>query len=297
MFTPKLGITLSQSHLEHLNIPIDLAIQESLKHNFAHIRIGAYWNQIEISPGGFDFSKLQYLLSKYEQANQPVVLTLGVKAPRWPEYYWPDFIVNKDPKESQTQQQILTFIKQVIHVTKSFKCITHWQVENEPFDPSGPNNLLIPHSLLEQEIKLVKSLDSRPVIVTCWGNDLLSRGGFHQAEQLADELGVDLYFKQFITQVLGKNIYRGPAQTDKKLIKFFQSCPKPVWITELQAEPWEKDETGYMSDQPQSISPNQLKANIERARKLPVKEILLWGFEYWLWQSQKGNDSYFDAIK
>ena len=120
MLTPKFGITLSQLHLDHLNIPLDFAVNSSLKHNFSHIRIGAYWNQIEVSPDNFDFSKLLYLLTKYEQANQPVILTLGVKAPRWPEYHWPDFVVNKTLSDPKTLQQILSFIQQVIKIAKSF---------------------------------------------------------------------------------------------------------------------------------------------------------------------------------
>ena len=104
---------------------------------------------------------------------------------------------------------------------------------------------------------------------------------------MADIIGLDLYYKQFVTQIFGKNIYKGPSQSDSALRKLINSSTKPVWITELQAEPWEKDERGYLSKSPGSISPKQLQQNIERAKKLPVQEILLWGFEYWLWRKTR----------
>lgn len=297
MKNKKIGITFSQPHLEYLGIPIDLAIKEALKYNFSHIRLGAYWNRLEASLGHYDFRELLSLLNHFEKAQQPIILTLGVKAPRWPEFYWPDFIINKNTNNSETQTLLLRFIKQVIEETKSFTCITHWQIENEPLDPSGPENLTISKSFLKQEIELLKQLDSRPVIINLWGNDLLVRGFFENAAELADEVGIDLYYKQFFTQILGKNIYRGPSQKDGALNKLIKSIKKPVWITELQAEPWEKNEQNYLSKNPGSINPEQLKENILRANQLPVKEILLWGFEYWLWRKQQGDNRYLEIIR
>lgn len=279
-----IGATFSHPHLEHLYIPLDFAFQETLKHNFVHLRLGAYWNRIEKNPDQYDFEELVSLLTFFEENKQKIILTLGVKAPRWPEFYWPDFIVQKNTTNKETQERILKFIRAVIETTRHFTCITHYQVENEPFDLSGPENLSIAEDFLKQEVELVRQLDKRPIILTLWGNDLLSRGFFKRAEEMADIIGLDLYYKQFVTQVFGKNIYKGPSQSDSALRKLINSSTKPVWITELQAEPWEKDERGYLSKNPGSISPKQLQQNIERAKKLPVQEILLWGFEYWLWR-------------
>lgn len=283
------GATFSHPHLEYLKIPLEFALEESLKQNFSYLRLGAYWNRIEKNPNQYDFEELIYLLNFFEKNEQKIILTLGVKGPRWPEFYWPDFIEQKSTTSPETQEKILKFIKKVIEATKHFSCITHYQVENEPLDPSGPDNLSIAESFLKQEIELVRKLDKRPIVLTLWGNTLQSRGFFKKAEELADIIGLDLYYKQFITQVFGKNFYKGPNQSDSALEKLINSSTKPVWITELQAEPWEKDEAGYLSKNPESMNSKQLQKNIERAQKLPVHEILLWGFEYWLWQKRQGD--------
>jgi hypothetical protein len=292
-----LGITLSTSHLHHLGIPLDFAITEALKYNFSHIRLGAYWNQIETSPGKYNFTELTTLLTRFEKAHQPIVLALGVKAPRWPEYYWPDWVNEKNPENPETQKHILSFIEKVIHHTRKFSCITHWQIENEPFDPSGPEKLSISPDFLHQEINLVKKLDPRPTIITLWGNNFLKRKFFSTAEKLGDIVGLDLYPKQFLFQALRKSFYSGIQYQGQKLHHTLSSSTKPVWIMELQAEPWEKDEEGYKSANPGSISPEQLHHNIVNAQKLPVTRILLWGFEYWLWKAKQGDSRYLDEIK
>ncbi len=283
------GATFSHPHLEYLKIPLEFALEESLKQNFTYLRLGAYWNRIEKNPNQYDFAELIYLLNFFAKNKQKIILTLGVKAPRWPEFYWPDFIEQKSTTSPETQEKILKFIKKVIEATKHFSCITHYQVDNEPFDPIGTENLCISVSFLIQVIELVRKLDRRPIILTLWGNAVMSRGFFKKAEELADIIGLDLYYKQFIAQVFGKNYYKGPNQSDSALEKLINSSTKPVWITELQAEPWEKDEQGYLSKNPESMNSEQLQKNIERAQKLPVQEILLWGFEYWLGQKRQGD--------
>ena len=90
--------------------------------------------------------------------------------------------------------------------------------------------------------------------------------------------------------------YTGIHQPKNKLINALKESSKPIWITELQAEPWEKNEKGYFSKNPQSISPEKLIKNINDAKQLPVKEILLWGFEYWLWKEKNGDDSYLTIL-
>ncbi len=293
----KLGITFSPPHLEHLKIPVEDALKKAFEYNFSHIRLGTYWNRIESKPGHYDFSELTSILSVCESANQPVVVTVGVKAPRWPEYYWPDFITTKNTDNSETQHHLLLFIKNTILKLQTFKCITHWQIENEPYDPSGPMHLAISDKFLNEEVQLARRLDSRPLIISLWGNDLLSRDFFSKAEKLGDIVGLDIYYKQFNRQFFNSSKYRGPDQSDRELQKYLRSSSKPLWITELQAEPWEKNDKAYRSQSPSSMSPERLQENILKAQRLPIEEILLWGYEYWLWRSQKGDNRYLDTIR
>jgi hypothetical protein len=292
-----LGISFSAPQLEYLELPVRESLQTALQFGFSHLRLGAYWSRIEKKPDEYDFTELIDLVTQCQQANQPVVITLGVKAPRWPEFYWPDFIEAKTPYSPVTQQQILRFITKTVHALQSFNCITHWQVENEPLDPSGPNQQTVPLAFLTEEVELVRSLDHRPVMITLWGNQLLQRGFFDQAVGLADVVGIDLYNTQFVAEIMGKSLYKGPSQSSHQLRQLLASCNKPIWIAELQAEPWEKNEVGFKSATPKSMNIDQLKKNIDDAKALPIAETLLWGFEYWLWRDKNGDTTYLDFVQ
>jgi hypothetical protein len=293
----QIGITFSQPHLESLGLAVEPALTKALEYHFAHLRLGAYWNRIEVKPGKYDFTELKNLLAGCEKAGQAVVLTLGVKAPRWPEYYWPDFVAVKNPHHLETQHHLLKFLKETVLALKHFSCITHWQVENEPFDPSGPDHLTMPETFLAAEINLVRTLDARPIITTLWGNDLLGRGFFSKAETLSDVVGLDIYYKQFVYKLLNHSFYQGPRHSAASLATYLKQRTKPIWLTELQAEPWEKDTQAYQATHPASMSPRLLQENLHQVQLLPVTEILLWGFEYWLWRAQQGDHSYLDLMK
>lgn len=292
-----IGITFSSPHLRSLGISPLLALEAAFDCHFSHIRLGAYWSEIEKAKDIYDFTELNTILTKCEAAKQSVVMTVGVKAPRWPEYYFPSHITVKDPGHRETQNAILKFITSAVGEMRHYSCITHWQIENEPLDPSGPLNMMIPQRFLQKEIETVKSIDIRPIIVTVWGNDLKRRGLFPIAEELGDVIGIDLYYRQYSEKRFGRTTYRGPDCSDRYLSNLINDAKKPVWITELQAEPWEKDNETYLTDFPKSMSPLILEEHIKRAHTLPVKEILLWGFEYWAYRAQKGDRSFLDLVE
>lgn len=294
-----LGITFSHRQLRHLGIDVDFALQSATDLHFSHIRLGTYWSEIEKHPGEYNFALLLRELEHCERSNQPVVLTLGLKAPRWPEFYWPDFFSDeqKNAEDEDAQKKILEYIKNTVFATQKFSCITHWQIENEPLDPSGAENKTIPLPLLQKEMRLVKSLDARPLIVTAWGNSLSSRDTLQKLDGLSDIIGVDLYFSQHIAAMLNQSLYSGPLFSDSQLKDMFACATQPVWITELQAEPWEHSDEAYRSEHTPSFSPEILQKNVARALRLQPAEILLWGFEYWLYRSQHGDNRYLEIVQ
>lgn len=292
-----IGITLSSPHLRSLGIAPSIALETAFGYHFSHIRLGAYWNEIERARDTYDFEEFNTILTKCETAKQDVIVTVGVKAPRWPEYYFPAHLKVKNPYDSGTQSEILQFIKRTIDELKRYSCITHWQIENEPLDPSGPMDMTIPEVFLEKEIRTIKDADTRPIIVTLWGNDLQKRKLLPVVDSLGDIIGIDLYYRQYQGERFGRSVYRGPDHSDAWLSRLIASTKKPVWITELQAEPWEKDNETYLAEFPKSMSTHILDEHIKRASTLPVKEILLWGFEYWVYRAKKGDKSFLDLIK
>lgn len=286
--TAGIGWTYSHRQAEWLGISAETGLQDILEWQPTCVRLGVYWDESEPSPQHYDFSKIIELLEICEKKHQPVLLSVGMKAPRWPEFYFPQHIV-PNPQNPQTQSALLEFLEKTLDTLQKYTCITHWQIENEPLDPSGPNDQVIPFAFLQTECELIRQKDSRPLVVNLWGNDVAARGHWPRAATLADIVGLDLYYKQHLTSLLGKNIYSGPRISHARLQKKIATSEKPVWITELQAEPWEKDEATYRSSAPTSMNLTLLKKNITTGLTLGAEMILLWGAEYWLWK-QKNND-------
>jgi len=289
------GTTYSHRQAKWLGLDPLTSLEQLCTWPLQKIRLAAYWDEIEISPGKYNFSLLKQQLEMCQRAGKQVVLSVGVKAPRWPEFYFPAH-VQPDFNSAETTTSLLTFLSATIQALQTFSCITHWQIENEPLDPSGPTNQIIPGEFLEQEVELVRQHSNLPLIINLWGNDLSARGNLTQANEIADVVGLDLYPKQFLKQVLGKNLYRGPFDSPSKLQKIIAKNQKPIWIMELQAEPWEKDDQGYRSAQPGSFNLAQLQKNWELAQNLNVEATFFWGAEYWLWQQSQGNSQYVDWL-
>lgn len=280
------GTTYAPRQAKWLDLSPEETFEQILTWDMDILRLGCYWNEIEKEEGIYEFSEIEDLLNVCEKKNQRVILSIGMKAARWPEYYLPEWIDTSHP--DVVEHLVLAFIKKCIIQLKHYSCITHWQVENEPLDPSGPNQWQISEKVLEKEITVVRSLDSRKIIITLWGNSLSKRGYVPIAQDMADIIGLDIYYRT----PFWKQIYRGPADSEKSLKHLIKNCTKPVWVTELQAEPWERSGKDFRSDNPESISPQRMKNNIEKARVLGAEAILLWGCEYWIYQKRRGNSMY-----
>lgn len=287
------GATLSHRELVHLGVDLAFALQcvkelESLR----MLRICGYWDQLQPSPSQYDFSSVEPFLHFCEREKKACVFTLGMKAPRWPEFFLPSWLTSAN--ESDIQPHLFTFMKQTIKHFHQQKCIKYWQVENEPLDPSGPHKKKISVALLQQEIELVRSLDpTRQIITTLWGNTLTQRGLLPSLASISDIVGVDLYWKV----PFAKFFYSGPADSIDQLRSTLTKTEQPYWITELQAEPWEHSPFDYLLKEPRSFNIAQFKKNIEAGLALQPEVILLWGLEYWIWRRVHGDEQFWEEVK
>lgn len=286
-----LGTTFSHRYIDYLKLDQTAALEKLFSLKLSLIRICCYWDEIEEVEGQYDFSRIKKILDYCEKAGQDVIVTVGMKAPRWPEFYLPKWTSFHD---KNIQKRVLSFIEKTIQELKNYAYIRYWQVENEPLDPSGPNNDTITIPMLAEEIQLVKITDpKRKIIVNLWGNDLSKRNLLPVVSDISDIVGLDLYYRQPISRFF----YRGPRDSDRHIKKLVNSAPKPVWVTELQAEPWENDVMVAKEKNPKSMSAELLKQNVERVKQIGFETILLWGFEYWLLKKLEGDESLWNAVK
>lgn len=304
----ELGASFSHPHLKYLGADLQEAIKEFKKLGLSWIRLGCYWNKIEHDRDKYNFSDLDTLINYCNREKLKVVLTVGMKAPRWPEYYLPSWLnfhprrwsaIRKDDKE--ILESILKFIETCVLRYKGSPAVKIWQVENEPLDPSGEMHWKISADFLKEEVKLVRKLDTeKKVMINLWGNALSKRGLYKKAMVLADIIGLDIYLRY--PGLFTKFIRRYSKPLDslismKNIIDGIKANGQEVWLAEMQAEPWEADSKTSNKDNPQSFIPEHLLSNLEYARLLKPEVTLLWGFEWWYFRKQKGDLRYWQEAE
>jgi len=236
--------------------------------------LGCYWKEVEKSEGKFDFELEEKLLDSAQKLGFKVILVVGMKAPRWPEYYLPSWLEKKiklpkggifSPEQDFLEKKLTKYLKITIDRFKKYSAIKVWQVENEPLDPSGPYNWRISEEFLKKEAELVRFLDSsRPLLINLWGNELTLRDFYPYVAQIADIVGFDIYFRYF-----------PPLDPEEKIKEIIKSIGKPVWITELQAEPWEPGEIVTKKKNPPSCLPQHIAQNYYRVESWEAEAVFL----------------------
>jgi hypothetical protein len=305
-----LGASFSHRHLEGLRLSPLPALKAFKQIGFKWIRLGCYWDEIEKDKGKYSLSKIGQLITTCQKLGLDIVLTVGMKAPRYPEFYLPTWLEEKvkirqrcsfDTNHQELKRSLLQYLAKTIERLKHYSAVKVWQVENEPLDPSGPNRWRITTRLLKEEAELVRKLDpSRPVLINLWSNQLIWKVLYRHLVKLADIVGLDLYFKRPFSLFGRFHHYFGPFISDKtyqKNIAQIKSSGKQVWLTELQAEPWEPKELVTSKENPPSCLPQDIVENSRRVLNWGLDGLFFWGFEYWYWRKEQGDSRYWNSTK
>ncbi len=252
------------------------------------IRINAYWSEIEPEKNKYDFAFMDRMLQLADQNGVEVILSVGKKLPRWPECHVPAWA--RELSASDQNAEILVMIGETIGHFKDSKAIKAWQVENEPLFYFGDQCPKIDREFLKEEVKLVKSLDTRPVIVTDSGE--LGRW-IPAATTGGDWFGTTMYrvvhnpTSGYFKYPLPPYFFRIKAGI---LNTFVQ--PKKIIGIELQAEPWFATGIENMSvnDQKNLMNAKIFAQNIKYAQKAGFSDNYLWGVEWWYWMAKNQNE-------
>ncbi|MFA5029840.1 MAG: hypothetical protein WC518_03840 [Patescibacteria group bacterium] len=302
-FSPKKidwGVTFSQEYAQN-ELGLDwqktyLAILDDLRVD--HLRLSAYWNYNQPSPDTYNFSGLDWQVSEASKRGTKIILAVGRKLPRWPECHDPAWIKNLATEEVQQHQ--LQFIETVIKRYRGIPNITYWQVENEPFLKFFGECPPLDKNFLKKEIRLVKSLDSRPILITDSGElSTWLPAAFSGGKILGTTLYRVVYNPRFgyFHWFLPPSFYYFKAL----LVKTFSPTSKVI-VAELQAESWHKQNTTLdkmsLEEHFASMSPRQFQKNISFARRAGFDEIYLWGVEWWYFLKEyRQYDFYWQAAK
>ena len=291
------GVTFSSKYAEQLGMDwkeVYLAILDDL--NVKNLRLVAYWDETEPEPDQYNFENIKWQLDEAEKRDVKVIMAIGRKVPRFPECFEPQWWKNIDDEELRNLNSY-EYIKEVVMELRGYKSIQIWQVENEPFWPFGDCEFPFSRNAIQKEIKIVRSLDSRPILVQDSGEG----GLWQETYQLGDYLAISMYRKiwyDFWGVFLGKFIYFQYPLThwSYKIKAHVLGVPyEKIMVTELQSEPWGPGINSRLSDaeKEKSFSRADFFATINYAQKAGFKDLYLWGAEWWYWEKTNNNNPFF----
>ena len=309
-----LGTSFARWRAEALGLDYRTAFERICAMRFGLVRLSASWREI----AQFGYGHLDWLLREAERCRQPVVLTVGMKALGWPEFYLPD---GMHPADLVAQREAVAHVRDVARRYRDHPTLRAWQIENEPFNRSGPNSLWIPRPVVRAEAEAVRSLDrDRPQVVTSFAHfdENLDRSSSRDQSRWRHRLGLILPAEREALSilrrgdVLGLDVYRSIGWRDAgggeriaraapdqlASVAFWQRIAreqgKRVWATEAQAEPWEARRHTHAD--PLSIRPDAIGELVDGLVGIGVDTILLWGSEYWLWRADNGDPRWMDSV-
>lgn len=312
---PMYGVTFSQKFSEELSGPPAggwkqnyLAVLDDLR--VKDLRLIAYWDKIEPAENIYDFNDLDWQIAEAEKRGAQIVLVVGRKSPRWPECHIPSWArggtsdVGGLPPAGRAGQtsdveeraKLLNYLKTTIEHYRDNPAIWAWQVENEPLFPFGECGIT-PPSLLSQEIKLVKSLSDKPVVLTDSGE--LGFAWPYLAAK-SDIFGTTLY--RYVTHKWFGDIRYGliPASYFRLKAGWAKLWGKDYLISELQAEPWAEESLKNIpvERQTQKMNPEIFNEIIEYTKRSGFPKAYLWGAEWWYWMKEKhGRPEMWEAAR
>ncbi|MCX6786006.1 MAG: cellulase family glycosylhydrolase [Candidatus Komeilibacteria bacterium] len=289
------GVTFSQKYASDLHLDWQktlTAMLDDLK--IRKFRLVAYWDLIEKNKDNYNFADLDWQVKEIAKRGGQAVLVIGHRVPRWPECHWPDWTYRLS--DAERADSILKLLKETVTHFKPYQNIMAWQVENEPFlkvfgrCPTPDNNLY------KQEVALVKSLDSRPAVVTESGElSTWLRGGL-----LADNLGVSIYRITW-SNLFGYFYYPLPPAfyyLKAGLVKLLTGV-KVVFISEMQMEPWLPMSilATPLADQYHSMDLAKFDKNLAYVKRTGLSPVYFWGAEWWYWLKAQGDASIWNEAK
>ena len=287
----KFGATFIPSYARYFGLEPKDTLQAMIDElGIRHYRFVSYWDEIEKTPGVYDFEELDWQFEKARASNSTVTLAIGLRQPRWPECHMPTW-ASSQPKDVW-YPQLKTFMTKVIERYKDVPFLESYQLENEFFlDVFGicPD---FSRDRLIDEYNLVKSLDPNRTLIISRSNNAL---GLPVGKPRPDKFGISVY----------KRVW------DRTVTKRYFEYPFPAWfygflagagkivtgkdmiIHELQAEPWGPDlgiPEMSIEEQNKSLNARRLTDRIEYGKATGMREVDLWGVEMWYWRKVKLND-------
>ena len=287
----QLGVTYVPDYASSLGLNPNQTLNALLNINVKQFRLTSYWSDIESTKGVYNFKELDHEFKAAEQHNAKIILVVGLRQPRWPECHAPSWIANEST--ATWEKQLYSFIKVVVNRYKNYPNLEAYQVENEYFLKGFGDCTNFSRNRLIKEYNLVKSLDPKhPIIITRSNNAI----GFPIGQPVPSEYSISIYKRVWDANLTHRYLeYPFPAWYYAFLAGFQKIfLGKNMMIGEMQAEAWPPNfqtipETS-LKEQNKSINATRLQNRFNFARATGMRNIDMWGAEYWYYRMVKLHD-------
>ncbi len=288
----QMGVSFIPDYAQSLGVDPHQTMDALLGIGVKQFRLVSYWSDGEPNPGQYDFSQLDWEFHKAEAAHAKIILTVGLRQPRWPECHAPGW-VDLNQTAMQWQPQLKNFMQKVVQRYKNSPSLQSYQVENEYFLKGFGICTNFGRQRLIDEYNLVKKLDPKHPIIVARSNNSL---GFPVGQPQPDEFGISVYKRvwdagfshRYLEYPQPAWFYGFLAGTQKLFLH------KNMVIDELQAEAWPPNGKQItqtsLAEQNKSINAKRLQARFQYGKATGMKQIDLWGAEYWYYRQQVLHD-------
>jgi hypothetical protein len=256
------------------------------------IRLVSYWKEIEAVPGTYDFSNLDWQFEMAGKYDARVSLAIGLRQPRWPECHEPKWADISAPR-NQWQPQLDRFITAVVNRYKDNPSLESYQLENEFFMTVFGECRNFDRDRLVSEYEMVKRLDpDHPIIISRSNNWV----GIPVRQPTPDRFGISVYKRVWDATITKRYFeYPLPAWFYASLAGWGEIITgKDMVIHELQAEAWAPNgltlQEISVQEAYKSLNPERMKARINYGIATGLRQIDLWGVEWWYYLKTVKND-------
>lgn len=287
------GATFSPYYAEYFGLDPKETLEALLTDmNIKQLRLVSYWDKGEPVKGKYDFTALDWQFAMAEKHGAKISLAIGLRQPRWPECHMPTWA--QELRKNEWAPLLKNYMTATVERYKDSPALVSYQLENEYF--MKVFGICPDHSRdrLVDEFNHLQSLDNtRPIIVSRSNN----WGGVPMGDPIPDISAVSVY----------KRVW------DKTISRRYAEYPHPPWfyamlggfgkiingsdliIHELQAEAWlpegdfKMNRISDIPEQNKSLNAERLANRIQYGRDTGLREIYLWGVEWWYWQKVKAD--------
>lgn len=288
---PMYGATFSPTYARFLGLDpqqVYVSIFDDL--GLRQVRIPVHWDEVQPQADEWRFEELDWYMDEAAKRNAQVVLAIGNKVPRWPECYTPDWAT--DLPTDRYGDALLEYTDIMVTRYRTHPALERWQIENEPLFPFGECPK-VDYQLVKHEIALVKALDPHhPVQITVSGEQQL----WATVALEADVIGTSMYRKVALPNGWPVTFPIPPRLYTLQTLSVAMFVDKVV-VSELQAEPWlTADYRDHTIDEAAELfTSQQLASYLGYARSTGLREISLWGVEWWYYLKQNGRPELWEA--